>query len=200
MSNPAHSSSPESFNLTTRPITDYDFFFFPGTAALCMNSVLWELFIEGICWVLDLFSSQEPRKLFNVDDSEPLHVHMMVMNGTAALAVRHTALIYFTPLLRWVTEGRKIRLTEAEEDERQRTDPRRNFTSPGKYAFYKLTENRHRCTQQTWKVLTNYYFGEPLFLVASNLNRTWPSWFWRVQVWWWEVAEKLEKKKKTTLT
>lgn len=107
MSNPAHSSSPESFHLTTRPITDYDFFFFSGTAALCMNSVLWELFIEGICWVLDLFSSQEPRKLFNVDDSEPLHVHMMVTNGTAALAVRHTALICFTPLLRWVTEGRK---------------------------------------------------------------------------------------------
>lgn len=105
MSNPAH-SSPESFNLTTRPITDYHFFFSP-TAALCVNSVLWELFIEGICWVLDLFSSQEPRKLFNVDDSEPLRVHMMVMNGTVALAVRQTALIYFTPLLRWVTEGRK---------------------------------------------------------------------------------------------
>lgn len=108
MSNPAH-SSPESFNLTTRPITDYDFFFFffTRTAALRMNSVLWELFIEGICWVLDLFSSQEPRELFNVDDSEPLHVHEMVMNGTAEFAVRHTALIYFTPLSRWVTEGRK---------------------------------------------------------------------------------------------
>lgn len=59
-----------------------------------MNSVLWELFIEGICQVLDLFSSQEPRKLFNVDDSEHLHVHMMVMNGTVTSLTYHTYLLY----------------------------------------------------------------------------------------------------------
>lgn len=81
--------------------------FFPCTKALCLNSVLWELFIEGICPALDLFSSLEPRKLFNVDDSEHLHVHVVVMDGAAAVAVWHTALIYFTPLLQWVTDGRK---------------------------------------------------------------------------------------------
>lgn len=106
MSNPAHSSSPESFNLTTRPITDYDFFFLVqrhSAWTLSSGSSLLKVFAE--CSTSLAHKNLESCLMWMT--ASFLHVHMMVMNGTVALAVRHTALIDFTPLLRWVTEGRK---------------------------------------------------------------------------------------------